>query len=245
MLCAFFDDSGTHASSAVVAMGGLLGTEEQWDVFESSWTSLLASPLPGKPRLKQFHLSPCRARLDEFQDYGWAEIDLITHNFRKVILDVGLVTIACAVNKVAWDELIVGEIAAQTGSPEELCFHKCMESMLNTIRLRKPGESVFVLFDQGVRRQLQDYAMFYESQREEHPEISAIKFAPVAKIVALQGADMIATETYQYALEWIKNRESPVPNPHFRDYIKRELSHGQIMDREQIKGIVDRVRETL
>jgi len=29
MLGAFFDDSGTHSYSPVVAIGGLLGTEEQ------------------------------------------------------------------------------------------------------------------------------------------------------------------------------------------------------------------------
>jgi hypothetical protein len=34
---AFFDDSGTHGDSTLVAMGGLLGTDPQWDAFVERW----------------------------------------------------------------------------------------------------------------------------------------------------------------------------------------------------------------
>jgi hypothetical protein len=117
VLGAFFDDSGTHASAPVIVMGGLLGTEEQWDVFAAAWNALLAHPLPGKPPLSRFHLSPCRAGADEFRDYSLVERDRITYLFRHVILDVGLVTVAVAVNKLAWNELVVDEITDQLGDP--------------------------------------------------------------------------------------------------------------------------------
>jgi hypothetical protein len=71
-----------------------------------------------------------------------------------------------------------------------------------------------------------------------------MSFAPVPKVVALQGADMIATETYQYALEWLKAGENAKANAHFREYLKRELSSGLVFDRAQIEEIVSRVRET-
>jgi hypothetical protein len=58
MIRAYFDDSGTHHRySAVTAMGGLLGSITQWEEFETRWAAKLAHPLPGKPRLKAFHLS--------------------------------------------------------------------------------------------------------------------------------------------------------------------------------------------
>jgi hypothetical protein len=139
VLAAFFDDSGTHASSPVVAMGGLLGTEEEWGFFGAAWDELLKCPLPGKSRLGQFHLSPCRATEGEFRLYTLAERDLVTNLFRQVILDTGLVTLAAAVNRVAWDELVTEGIAEQLGPPEQLCFFKCIELVVNTIRLRKPG----------------------------------------------------------------------------------------------------------
>ena len=62
VLGAFFDDSGTHDDSSLVVIGGLLGTEEQWDAFEAAWTTRLANPLSDKPPLKQFHLSACQKR---------------------------------------------------------------------------------------------------------------------------------------------------------------------------------------
>lgn len=34
MLHAYFDDSGTHAGSQVVRMGGLIGDAAQWHTFE-------------------------------------------------------------------------------------------------------------------------------------------------------------------------------------------------------------------
>jgi hypothetical protein len=245
VLGAFFDDSGTHTSSPAVVIGGLLGTDEQWDAFEAAWTARLAHPLPGKPPLNQFHLSPCRAKEGEFRDYSQAESDRITYLFRRIILDLGFVTLAAAVNRSAWNELVVGDIEDELGQPEGLCFFKCIELVINTIRFRKPGQQVFIFFDQGTKTQLDGWARLYRGQSQQFPEIAGISFAPVPKVVALQGADMIATETYQYALEWLKAGENAVANAHFREYLKRELSTGLVFDRAQIAEIVTRVHETL
>jgi hypothetical protein len=245
VLGAFFDDSGTDPSQPVVAIGGLLGTEEQWDAFAAAWSELLERPLPGKPPLTQFHLTHCRAGYEEFQDYRSAERDHITYLFRQVILRTGLVTLAAAVNRIAWNELVVGDVAAKLGTPEELCFYKCVEMVINTVRFLKPGENVFMLFDQGTKARLDWWTKAYMAQSEKYPEIVGMRFAPVSKVVALQGADLIATETYQFAQEWIKNRQNPNVNPHFKEFIWRELSSGLMFDREHIEEMVGRVREGL
>ena len=247
MLGAFFDDSGTHASAHTVVMGGLLSTEDQWDVFAEEWNGLLASPLPGKPPLSRFHLSQCRAGAEEFRDYSRAERDRITYLFRHVILDVELVTIAVAVNKIAWDELVVDEVADELGDPIGYCVVRCIELLLNTIRFRKPGEKVCLFFDEGVREKLEPWRQLYGLRADRHPEIDGFIFAPVPKVVALQGADMIATETYQYNLKWQEDRENAPANAnaHFRDYLRRDLSVGTVLDRENIVELVKSVRDYL
>lgn len=77
MLRAYFDDSGTHADSEVVAIGGLIGTVDQWNEFDRKWKALLAAPLPSKPPLRMFHLSHCNAANGEFRGYSDAECDAV------------------------------------------------------------------------------------------------------------------------------------------------------------------------
>jgi hypothetical protein len=245
MLGAFFDDSGTHPTSPVVAIGGLLGTEAQWDVFAPAWEKQLASPLPGKPKLSQFHLSPCRAGRGEFRDYSRVELDLVTGEFRRIILNTGMVTVAAAVNRVAWNELVTGDMARELGSPEELCFYKCVEAVIKIIRLRKPGEKIMMAVDQGTKARLRWWRRAFLSQKAQYPELDTMFFAPVSKVVALRGADMIATETYQFAQAWLKDGEGAKENPHFSEFRYRELSTGLIYDHDQIAEMVMRVRERL
>lgn len=244
MLGAFLDDSGTHAGSPAVVIGGLLGTEDQWDVFADAWTARLATPLPGRPPLTEFHLTECRARQGEFRDYGQGEIDLITHDFRHIILDIGFVTVAVAVNLAAWNELIVGDLKDVFGTPLQLGFSQCIELLMNTIRFRKPGQMIDVCVDQGTKAHLRDWAMLYKMQKDRYPEIRSIFFAPVPKVVALQGADMIAAETYQYAHQCLKNGKNARANAHFQDYLNRELSTGLLYDREHIEEAVDKFRRS-
>jgi len=114
---------------------------------------------------------------------------------------------------------------------------------MNTIRFRKPGEKVLVCVDQGTKPYLGGWSELYKMQASRYPEIESIFFAPVPKVVALQGADMIAAETYQYAKECLKNGKDAKANAHFRDYLKRELSTGLLYDREHIVEGLDRFRE--
>ena len=243
MLGAFFDDSGTDSRSPVVVIGGLLGTEEQWDVFEAQWNRLLKNPVPTRPPLKQFHLGPCRARQGEFADHNLAERDRVTYRFRSVILEIGFVTLAVAVDAVAWRELVVGDVAERLGKPEEYCLVTCIKALINTIRSRKPGEKVAIFIDKGVRDSLSGWADFYRSQRDMFPEIDCFAYAPVRRVIALQGADMIATETFQYAREWLKQGEDATANPHFRPFIGRELTSGFMCGRNRIEDLVAYVKE--
>ncbi len=245
MLGAFFDDSGTHDGSPVVAMGGLLGTDKQWDFFAERWEAILKDPLPGRPSLSQFHLSPCRNGAGEFVGYSQAERDHLTYRFRRVILDCQLITVAFVVDKGAWDELVTGEVAEQLESPLSFCFYKCVESVSNIIRFLRPGEPVVMFFDEGTKTRLRDFALYLRMQKAQYPQIAGISFAPVKEVIALQGADMIAYESFLFGQDWLQDGEETVANAHFQEYVKRELSAGLIMMREHIEEMVERVRETI
>jgi hypothetical protein len=155
VLGAFFDDSGTHSDSPVVAIGGLLGTEAQWEAFAPRWDALVKEPLPGRASVKKFGLSKLRGGYEQFRDYDRVERDQINTRFKNIILEVGFVTLAAAVDRQAWNELITGALKNEFGKPEEYCFVKCVDNVLSTIRLRKPGEKVHFFFDRELRHQFQ------------------------------------------------------------------------------------------
>jgi hypothetical protein len=67
----------------------------------------------------------------------------------------------------------------------------------------------------------------------ECPEVTSFTWAKVADVTPLQGADMIATESYWYAQEWLRNKDT-IPRPHFHDYVKSSQGNGVLMTRENI-----------
>lgn len=241
MIGGFFDDSGTHANSPLVVIGGLLGTDAQWDIFADHWKALLACPLPDKEPLSSFHLSNCRAGEGEFERYRKAERDRVEFLFRQVILEAGLFTLGMAIDKLAWDELVVGSLFEKLGTPLECCFTKIIDMTIDTIRERRPGERIYLFFDQGVQLRLAHWREFYLSQTERYPEIEGIAYAPVSRVEALQGADMIAYATYQYGLQWLEDRQNPKINPHFRDFLRREFTVGRIITRELVEELIEKV----
>jgi hypothetical protein len=239
----YFDDSGTHAGSPVMTMGGVLGTVAQWDVFAPAWAALLKSPLPGRPPLRQFHLAPCRAGAGEFSGYSPGERDHLTYLFRQIIFDSGLVTIAAALDNAAWDELVVGDVAEQLGNPLQFLLYQCMNAVSDTVRMRRPGEQVYMFFDAGIRDRVRELAKSYMRDNINRGTFSGVGWAPVAECVAMQAADMMATETFQYGQEWLFNRVNPIVNPHFEHFRFRDLSCGLVFDRASLEEMVERVKK--
>jgi hypothetical protein len=239
VITAYFDDSGTHQGSPVVAVGGLIGSEDQWAEFDERWKKLLAEPLPGKPSLKQFHSTECRGNHGPFGNYNVAERDRITYLFRQIILETGLFSVASIIDQIAWNELVVGPIRMIIGEADVFCSSKCIDCAIRIARLAYPGQKLAVVFDRGFQSDmLTRVAGLYEKRKDDYPEVSAIGFAKVADMCGLQGADMIATESYWYAQEWLKAGADAKARAHFRDYLTRDLSAGLIADREAIEGVV-------
>ncbi len=247
VLGAFFDDSGTHAKASLVVIGGLLGSDVQWDKFAVAWDARLAAPLPGMPPLSHFHLSECRAGDGQFDKYKQAEKDRITYLFRQIIFASGLVSVACAFDLIAWKE-IVGKrkyIQDALPSPLEMCLAKCIDLVVAYARANKNGEQVIVFVDQGTRKRLESWVKVYKLQAEQYPELVSVIFAPVPRVVALQGADMIATESYQYGVKWLQHGAKTIANPHFQEYLQRDLSVGLVFGREQITEAVGLLKKKL
>lgn len=232
----YFDDAGTHRDSDVVVIGGLYGVRQQWRKFENAWAAMLATPLPEakKPALKAFHLSDCAGRWpkSEFANYSNAEQDAVIHDFRQIIIDCELISVACAIDKKAWDDLVVGPYRAVLGGAINHCFIRCVQDMLETLSHTTRDHSVAVMLDKGI------YAPFIQGVADafEREKLVSVSFGRVEKFLPLQGADIVATENYWFAAQWLKLRDAAMPRPHLRHYLDHMLHQGFILDRAAIEG---------
>jgi Protein of unknown function (DUF3800) len=243
MLLAYFDDSGTHTTSPVTVMGGLVGTTEQWSAFEARWRERLRSPIPGKRPLKQFHLSHCRAHGGEFERYSEAESDLVTREFREIIANSGLISVASVVNNAAWEELVKGPIRDRLETPLVQCSVNCIDEAIKITKVHSAGPKLTIVFDQGIESiRLREIADIYTRHVGGNPWIVSIRFATVEQMLPLQGADMAATESFWQAQKFLAGGDDSDARPHFQAYMKSIRGEGLIMDRADILENVQRVQ---
>ncbi|MDO9489305.1 MAG: hypothetical protein Q7J32_13105 [Sphingomonadaceae bacterium] len=238
MLECYFDDSGTHGDSKIVTWGGLMGTSKQWDYLDKRWRKLLAEPLPGKPPLKQFHLSHCAALDGEFKDYKRGESDRLRYLFRQIIADAKLESYSFSVSTRDFDDLVRGRARDYFGSPERLAITGCLGRSL--IRANELGhEFVSIILDQGrMSDEIRAYAKAVEDTYIGAAALVSIAAMKVGHWTPLQAADTVATEGYWSARTRLE-RGAPEYSPHLKSMLgKLEVMRGYIMERSHLEKLV-------
>jgi uncharacterized protein DUF3800 len=239
MLRAYFDDAGTHRGSPVVVLGGLIGTVGQWEKFEQAWGRRLGDPLPEvqKAPLSSFHLRPCILGHADFADYKPVEREATARNFRDIIHAAGLASTASAVDRVAWDELVTGKPRELLGDAIEPCFLHCLDRARDYAFDHPEGERIVVMFDKGIESErLHDIINLYlkHIHLDIKHDFSSITFGRVKEHFSLQGADIIATESYWHADRWLTTGGTAEPRPPARQFWEHMPAEGLIMDRGAI-----------
>jgi hypothetical protein len=234
MLRAYFDDSGSHADSEIVTIGGVMGTPQQWNDFDERWKALLAEPLPGKPKLRMFHLSHCNAQEGEFQAYSDAECDAVTHDFRQILIDCGLISTASSIDKRAWDELIVGPKRDWLGEALDVCVENCLTETIKIAGPHPEGDQIAVIFDRGIWTPRLDSVTEGYTYPLGRPRIVTVTFSKVEDVPPLQGADITATENYWHAIKTLRDGYGAQPRPHMRHYLTHMFAEGFLIDRARI-----------
>jgi hypothetical protein len=233
MMHAYFDDSGTHSNSRVVVVGGLCGTDDQWQDFNEKWLAKLAEPLPGKPRLRMFHLSHCNAGKGEFINYTEAEQDAVTHDFRQIVIGAGLQSTAWGIDRLAWDDLVTGIHRDRLGEPLPYCAEQCLEWALAQAQDDLNG-MVAVTFDQGIYNDSLKAFLERWTYPLGRPRVSVIGAATVESRWPLQGADIVATENYWHMAKSLSLGVDAEPRAHLRHYLSHMVHEGRIHDRASL-----------
>lgn len=243
MLNSFFDDSGTHVGSGVVAVGGLIGTPEQWAKFSMLWSAKLLAPLPGKSPLRKFHLSTCNAGVDEFVDYSRTERDALMHDFREIITNCDLIGTSSAIDVGAWDELITGKIRLHYGSALEMCVQSCADEAIKIAGKHPAGDRISLSFDRGIQTHRLEEVLLEFTLPLGRPRVVKFDFLDVRDTPALQGADIIATENYWHATATVHADGEAAPRPHFQHFLARARTEGLFLGRPEIEALCEAARE--
>ena len=208
MLECYLDDSGTHNDSRLIVWGGISGHHEFFRQFESAWKARLADPCDGrKPPLKKFHSYDLARSIGEFEDYNQAERDLTRRNFRKIITDYGLTWVSFGISKKAWEIIANDPIWGGHMTAEGMVFGSVIRTLCKSAN--DHGEPVSFQFDRG--RSFPDQFTNIESAiiaSKINSDQVSYGFSSVAENIGLQGADLVAHETYQYFSSYIDEPDS-------------------------------------
>ncbi len=201
MLRAYFDDSGTHEGSRVVAMGGFVAREGQWEQYDREWRELLT-----KHGISYLRMADLESSHGNFE--GWGE-----EKKKPLIRDViGQVRkwakYAVSGLVVAQDyEQAVPEWARQSaafGDAYNFCFQMCVgQSMQYVEHLNPPmpeRDQIAFVFEQeskheGVTRA--NYTLIKEF-RDPKDRMGAFGFGTKQRFLPLQIADFFAYESYKH-----------------------------------------------
>jgi Protein of unknown function (DUF3800) len=195
LLKAYFDESGTHDQSTVVMITGLMGTMDQWAVFEQDWTKLLSNF-----GLSHFHASACAAREDIFAPLHWSIRRDLFVKLMQIIMDHKLTPVNGTVWRSDWDKFKNGRHGGRYPDPYHLCFEFVIDQMVQWAINHAHGESVaptFALQDEYATRTLETYKGIQRLPRWQN-HLASLVFAPAEDCPALQGADLLGYELYQY-----------------------------------------------
>ena len=253
MLRAFFDDSGTHEGgrwgpSKVVAVAGIFGTEAEMRGLEKPWRQHLARPIDGtRSPLSRFHMTECQASDGAFRGWSRTETDYFCHQLGTVIIESGVSAYGMACFRKDWDELITGDIRAILGDAEGNCVRNCFLKASAWAQAYTCDPQMTFIFDDRPHRQRENKVVFdvFQANLLPPPELVGVFFSTSHKLIALQAADLIAWEFYQYAKDTLESGKIEFPKREQFHRLRQEISvfDLQIARRDSIQKIADHAKK--
>jgi hypothetical protein len=196
MLVAYFDESGTHGSSAVTTVAGLLGDSVAWGRLELLWRRRLA-----RDGIKCFHATECRAGEGEFRALSRERREALHDDLTALIASMGsyLVGVGMSVYTDDWKYGASDGLKRQSREPYQFCLLMVQLQIVQFSKETSDGDPVAFVFAKQEDRN-KDYALGVHEvfQRlDAYNNIGHVGFGLPSCVVPLQVADLYAHETYR------------------------------------------------
>ncbi len=197
VLAAYFDESGTHRDSPVVAVGGFLSTAERWVTFEEEWRTVLRSN-----HLEYFHMTDFENRRGPYS--GWLDKQR-EHVIKRLcgIINRSIIGgFSTAVVKDAY-EVVDAQARSLLGTPYSFCAEWCLIMVYRQLTKARNKDRVAYFFESGCRgleRLLQQNQI--DQWRAAH-QVLSLSFGNKKDFLPLQAADILAYETTKQSVRHV------------------------------------------
>lgn len=192
-LTAYFDESGTHKDSHVVAVAGFIASDESWAEFSTEWVSALT-----EFKLPFFHMADFAAKAP---GYRWPE-ELRRGRLQRllsiIVNHVG-VSVGTAIPTALYKKNVVDSVDRLLGGPYGMAAASCFLDLGDIVR--PTAESIACVFERGAegvgevtksyRRLTRDKAF------RQYTTLASLSFEDKRKLVPLQAADILAYELHR------------------------------------------------
>ncbi len=241
MITAYFDDSGTHTTSQIVLLAGLMGTEARLASLERRWRAQLSRPLDGlKEPLSRFHMVDCQDHRGEFAGWTRTESDYFCHQLQDLIIEADVFGYGAACARKEWDALVTGDLRHILGNPEGFSIRNCFVKALQWAQANTFDPEMTFVFDDRPQSARDARVVFHAYQMQTpSPKLCAIEFKNSREAVLLQVADMIAWELYQHANDILVGGFQKPRRKQFERLTANIKFAGQIATKSSIREVVD------
>jgi hypothetical protein len=127
----------------------------------------------------------------------------------------------------------------KVSSAEGTALFKLIARIVPWARQHKDGPEIAIFYDMGRKDnpEIQRLAGLLQNAATAIPGIRSFAFAKVVEMTPLQGADMIATESFWFAQDFLGGKPEP-SRAHFRAYLEENFhkGNGEILNRAGIES---------
>jgi len=213
LLRAYLDESGTHAGSRIVAIGGFVGSAGTWQKLEGEWAAALA--VFDGADLEAFHATDCENGNREFEHIPIELRIALAQKLAKAISGLGLFGVWCAVIADDWNATdFDAQFSKEFPHPFYLCFATVAQKLARWTALRTDEARMAVVYAEH-----QEFGANAErlwdaySRNKRVAHLSSFSTASPRDCLPLQAADFLA---YEMNRDWeAREYEIGTPSAHY------------------------------
>jgi hypothetical protein len=203
VLESYLDGSGTDPNQEVVAVAGWGASEAEWDHWERLWLQMLA-----ELNIKRWHHTHFLSTRGEYENWPEAKFLLAEGMLTRIFNEIGLLGIGAAVWRADYNAALAsGRWKRMPPNPYAFCMNDCGEGLIHGFHEAPEDKGVAIYADQDgksfemIGRELLEWHAEYNRRNERAVNAKrdiSVTFGSNQKYVPLQGADVLANETYRY-----------------------------------------------